>query len=132
MQIETVYLVTAAVALILLLILSFFIFQIWVTTKEIKIQIVTLINELQRGFNNAGSDIRLFKEQLDGRMKELDKNLSEKLVGDLENIFDKYGQKITEKNDSFLKEFAKATEEIKLEQKKLLRAITEPLKPYGE
>ena len=226
---ETANLIMLIVALIILLALSFFIFQIWIQSKETKLQISNFIQELQKGFASSdtslktavdqicltltnenktvigsieiikeqlkeiisetkkskdelkqhivssleSSDIKLndafeglktktsngigelndtskqFKEQIEDRIKELDKHLSEKLVYDLTELTKKYSGDLVERNTETLKvfsaiakgyteelkqkhqetvaQFISTSKEIQAEQNKVLRAITDPL-----
>jgi len=190
-KMETANLIMLIVALIVLLALSFFIFQIWVQSKETKLQISNFIQELQKGFTNSdtslkaavdqiclqntsqnkpviaaleiikeqlkeiGSDIKkakeeinqhiitslessdtklndafeglktktynrigelnetskLFKEQLEDRIKELDKHLTEKLVYDLTELTKKYSGELVERNTETLKSFSAIAKE---------------------
>jgi preprotein translocase subunit YajC len=187
---ENATLIILIIALIILLALCFFIFQIWVQSKETKLQLANFLQELQRGFTNTESNlkgtidllreqlkqtdsdlkkvkeeiseqinattnstniklnealeslknqtlsrigelndtVKMLKEQLDDRVKELDKHLTGKLVEDLTSITKQYSEKLNEKHLAILSEFTKTSKEIKEEQKKLFKAITEPLK----
>ena len=55
---EIAILILAIVAVIFLVILTFFIFQIWVQSKETKIQIDNTLQELQKGFLNNENNIK--------------------------------------------------------------------------
>lgn len=226
---ETANLIMLIVALIILLALSFFIFQIWIQSKETKLQISNFIQELQKGFTSSdnslktavdqicltitnenktinssleaikeqlkeiatdtkknkdeikqhivlsleSSDIKLndafevlktktssgigelndtskqFKEQIEDRIKELDKHLTEKLVYDLTELTKKYSSELVDRNTETLKafsgianeytqelkqkhqetiaQFIATSKEIQTEQNKLFKAITDPL-----
>lgn len=52
------------VSLIILLALSFFIFQIWIQSKETKLQISSFIQELQKGFTNSDTSLKTAVDQI--------------------------------------------------------------------
>jgi hypothetical protein len=193
---ETANLIMLIVSLLFLIVLSFFIFQIWIQSKETKLNIANFIQELNKGFlkseNNLKSaidqinmhyssenkplyaSVEILKEQLkellyeikktkedllntvssnsetsdeknkesienlktksinkiieiDDRIKELDKHLSEKLVNDITEIAKQNLEAIKLKQQETTTHFNKTSEEIKEELDKVLKAITEPL-----
>ncbi len=226
---ETANLIMLIVALIVIIALSFFIFQIWIQSKETKLQISNFIQELQKGFTSSDKSLKTaveqisltvatenkkvissieimtdqlkeilndnkkskdeikqhfasslesanikindaidglknktsnsidalngtskqFREQIEERIKDLDKHLTEKLIYDLTELTKKYSGELAEKNTETLKAFSltakEYTEELKQkhqetirqflltskeiqeEQNKVLKAITDPL-----
>jgi len=61
---ETANLIMLIVSLIILLALSFFIFQIWIQSKETKLQISSFIQELQKGFTNSDTSLKTAVDQI--------------------------------------------------------------------
>jgi len=201
-------LILVIVAVILLVILTFFIFQIWVQSKETKIQLTNQLQEIQKGFSNSDSNlktlhlqmiesigieykglvisidqlkeevkalendieetkseiiknidslvqnsdtkisdglesvkiktnstieglsdnVKLFKDNIDARFKELDNNLSDKLVSDLTHLTNSYAKSLKEEQSKILDRFELTGKEINKKQSDILKAITEPLK----
>jgi predicted PurR-regulated permease PerM len=201
-------LILVIVAVILLGILTFFIFQIWVQSKETKIQLTNHLQEIQKGFSNSDSNlktlnlqliesirienkglvssidqlkeeikdlekelkaieseilknidnhiqnsegkiadglesvknktnstiegltdsVKLFKDNIESRIKELDSNISDKLVDDLTHLTNTYSKGLKEEQSKLLERFEQATKEINKKQGDILKAITEPLK----
>lgn len=201
-------LILVIVAVILLGILTFFIFQIWVQSKEAKIQLTNHLQEIQKGFSNSDNNlktlnlqliesigiehkglvnaidqlkeeikdleneikdvkseiiknidnhiqnsegkisdglesvkaktnstieglsdsVKLFKDNIDSRIKELDNNLSDMLVKDLTHLTNSYSKNLKEEQSKVLERFEQATKEISKKQSDILKAITEPLK----
>lgn len=201
-------LILVIVAVILLGILTFFIFQIWVQSKETKIQLTNHLQEIQKGFSNSDSNlktlnlqliesigienkglvssidqlkeeikdlekelkdieseilknidnhiqnsegkiadglesvknktkstiegltdsVKLFKDNIESRIKELDSNISDKLVDDLTHLTNTYSKGLKEEQSKLLERFEQASKEINKKQGDILKAITEPLK----
>ena len=57
-------LILVIVAVILLGIVTFFIFQIWVQSKEAKIQLTNHLQEIQKGFSNSDNNLKTLNLQL--------------------------------------------------------------------
>ena len=188
---ETAILVMLIVALIILLALTFFVFQIWFQSKETKLQINNFVQEIQKGFANNDNNIKdaiekltltittetkqllasnenikdqlkdnsveikktkdeisqnvnsrldaselkinfalesfktstgtnigelsdsvkLFKDHVEERIKELDKHFSEKLVYDLTELTKKYSDELATKNTESFNKFNSITTE---------------------
>lgn len=201
-------LILVIVAVILLSIVTFFIFQIWVQSKEAKIQLTNHLQEIQKGFSNSDNNlktlnlqliesigiehkglvnaidllkeeikdlvneikdvkseiiknidnhiqnsegkisdglesvkaktnstieglsdsVKLFKDNIDARIKELDNNLSDKLVNDLTHLTNSYSKTLKDEQSKVLDRFEQASNEISKKQSDILKAITEPLK----
>lgn len=201
-------LILVIVAVILLGILTFFIFQIWVQSKETKIQLTNHLQEIKKGFSNSDSNlktlnlqliesisiehkglvssidqlkeeikdlkkeladvgaetvkhidnhiqsselkiadgldsvksktnstiegltdsVKLFKDNIESRIKELDNNISDKLVSDLTHLTNNYSKGLKEEQVKVLERFEQASKEINKKQGDILKAITEPLK----
>jgi len=201
-------LILVIIAVILLGILTFFIFQIWVQSKETKIQLTNHLQEIQKGFSNSDSNlktlnlqliesisiehkglvssidqlkeeikdlekeladvgaetikhidshiqssegkisdglesvktktnstieglsdsVKLFKDNIESRIKELDNNISDKLVSDLTHLTNNYSKGLKEEQAKVIERFEQASKEINKKQGDILKAITEPLK----
>jgi hypothetical protein len=201
-------LILVIVAVILLGIVTFFIFQIWVQSKEAKIQLTNQLQEIQKGFSNSDNNlktlnlqliesigienkglinsidqlkeeikdleneikdvkseiiknidnhiqnsevkisdglesvkaktnskieglsdsVKIFKDNIDARIKELDNNLSDKLVNDLTHLTNSYSKTLKDEQSKVLERFEQASKEISKKQSDILKAITEPLK----
>lgn len=201
-------LILVIVAVILLGIVTFFIFQIWVQSKEAKIQLTNHRQEIQKGFSNSDNNlktlnlqliesigiehkglvnsidqlkeeikdleneikdvkseiiknidnhiqnsegkisdglesvkaktnstieglsdnVKLFKDNIDARIKELDNNLSDKLVNDLTHLTNSYSKTLKDEQSKVLDRFEQTSNEISKKQSDILKAITEPLK----
>lgn len=201
-------LILVIVAVILLGIVTFFIFQIWVQSKEAKIQLTNHLQEILKGFSNSDNNlktltiqliesigiehkglvnaidqlkeeikdleneikdvkseiiknidnhiqnsegkisdglesvkaktnstieglsdsVKLFKDNIDARIKELDNNLSDKLVNDLTHLTNSYSKTLMDEQSKVLDRFEQASKEISKKQSDILKAITEPLK----
>jgi hypothetical protein len=77
--------------------------------------------------NELESSIKILKDSFESRMKEIDTNLSEKLVGELKFLTKKYLLEVQEEQTIILKKFDSTIEEIRQTQANTLKAITEPL-----
>jgi hypothetical protein len=139
-------LILVIVAILLLGLLTFFIFQIWIQSKESKIQMVNHLQEIQKGFSNSENILRTLNVQLIEKIsienkiignsidqfgieiKVLDNNLSDKLVKDLTDLTNKYAKKLSDEQIKILNHFELAGKEINAKQGDILKAITEPLK----
>jgi hypothetical protein len=108
-------LILVIVAILLLGLLTFFIFQIWIQSKESKIQMVNHLQEIQKGFSNSENILRTLNVQLIEKIsienkiignsidqfrleiKELDKQLIEKISIEnkiIGNSIDQFGIEI--------------------------------------
>lgn len=205
---EIAILILVIVAVIILCILTFFIFQIWVQSKETKIQLTNHLQEIQKGFSNSDNNLKnlnlqliesigienkgivnsiddlkveikdfkkdlkfvaeeitkhidmhiqnsvgkiadglesvkskttttiegltdnlkLFKDKIESRIKELDNNISDKLVSDLTHLTNAYSKGLKEEQTKVLERFEQASYEINKKQGDILKSITEPLK----
>jgi len=61
---EIAILILVIVAVIIICILTFFIFQIWVQSKETKIQLTNHLQEIQKGFSNSDNNLKNLNLQL--------------------------------------------------------------------
>lgn len=200
-------LILLIVTLILLGIVTFFIFQIWIQSKESKIHLTNHLQEIQKGFsqmdhnlkiqNNQVIDnirvdqknlansleaikenlkevnteiikiindisqidsriqnserrmidsldslkvktstsveelsdnVRIFKVNIESRIKEFDLSISERLVSNLTDITREYSENIKEQQEEVLEFFERTARDIDKNQANILHAITEPLK----
>ena len=72
--------------------------------------------------------VAVFKDNIDARIKELDNNLSDKLVNDLTHLTNSYSKTLKDEQSKVLDRFEQASKEISKKQSDILKAITEPLK----
>ncbi|MFM2156550.1 MAG: hypothetical protein RL516_1299 [Bacteroidota bacterium] len=72
--------------------------------------------------------VKIFKDNIDSRIKELDSTISEKLVNDLTHLTSVYTKSIKEEQSKVLDKFEQTSKEINKKQSEILKAITEPLK----
>jgi DNA anti-recombination protein RmuC len=186
---ENTILILCIVTLVIVLILTFFIFQVWIQSKDTKIQLSNIFQELQKGLQTIESinaenklilnsldqvrekiksveleilnnlekhtqnsdqkilndletlkirtnsiieglseNIKLFKENIESRIKELDSNLSHKLVSDLTYLINTYSKSVTSEQTKVLEQFERTSIEIQKMQNNILNEIKEPLK----
>jgi type II secretory pathway pseudopilin PulG len=161
-------LILVIVAVILLGILTFFIFQIWINATEAKIQLTNNLQEIKylenkledvrseiiknidkhiqiyqgnisdglesvktktnSAIEGLSDSVKHFKDNIDSRIKELDYNLSDKLVKDLTHLTNSYSKNLKEEQSNVLDRFEQTSKEISNKQSNILKAITEPLK----
>jgi hypothetical protein len=200
-------LIIVIVSLIILALLSFFIFQIWVQHKELKIQLSNHMTEIKNGFINFESsqkalniqtleilkldynsvlnaieqmkeeikkleinvnenskeiinqnskdvknsevkteefldsfkiknntiieslsdNIKLFKENIESRFKDLEYSVSQKLIGDLTHLVNNYSEDLKEIQQDIFDNFELKAKSINDKQVEILNAILEPL-----
>jgi hypothetical protein len=99
-------------------------------TQESKIddQFSSLKLKTESSIQSLSDSVNLFRSNIESRIKEIDSNLSEKLVSDLTHLTKSYSKEVKEEQSKVLDRFEQTSKEIGKKQSDILKAITEPLK----
>lgn len=99
-------------------------------TQESKIddQFSSLKLKTESSIQSLSDSVNLLRSNIESRIKEIDSNLSEKLVSDLTHLTKSYSKEVKEEQSKVLDRFEQTSKEIGKKQSDILKAITEPLK----
>jgi len=99
-------------------------------TQESKIddQFSSLKLKTESSIQSLSDSVNLLRSNIESRIKEIDSNLSEKLVSDLTHLNKIYYKEVKEEQSKVLDRFEQTSKEISKKQSDILKAITEPLK----
>lgn len=99
-------------------------------TQDSKIddQFSSLKLKTESSIQSLLDSVNLLRNNIESRIKEIDSNLSEKLVSDLTHLTKHYSKELKEEQSKVLDRFEQASKEISKKQSDILKAITEPLK----
>jgi hypothetical protein len=99
-------------------------------TQESKIddQFSSLKLKTESSIQSLSDSVNLLRSNIESRIKEIDSNLSEKLVSDLTHLTKSYSKEVKEEQSKVLDRFEQTSKEISKKQSDILKAITEPLK----
>jgi hypothetical protein len=82
----------------------------------------------ESSMQSLSDSTNLLRTNIESRIKEIDSNLSDKLVSDLTYLTKNYSKDLKEEQAKVLERFEQASKEINKKQGDILKAITEPLK----
>jgi len=99
-------------------------------TQESKIddQFSSLKLKTESSIQSLSDSVNLLRSNIESRIKEIDSNLTEKLVSDLTHLTKSYSKEVKEEQSKVLDRFEQTSKEIGKKQSDILKAITEPLK----